>query len=502
MFELVSMINTFLEESNISVSSNDSSLSFGVTYFCDTRGNCCEKSIQTKRGNCGNRVAIIFSKIKVINRFLSIKLKGLIRAKALNQIKYIRLLASEFKSIEVNLDIIILCSVLHQTLIGEELFSEIIFSIKRISKLIQANSKVMRLSIYEIINGRFIHLSFFGFSKKFINYFNNISEFYLEHRSFINMVHDYLELRSLMAPHNNSIRGLFKHLGFTNQRSKGLEHFLSHNSICHQTILYWAKFYVDRYLVIESLPCTFRKPFIDDNNVFYIKTNYLINKKSAIFVSAEFVKNMQYSNIHNLQKYVFQNNSSFYSTNFWFHGTDVISALNIARNGVILSKAKYYNDFSSSEGFYVTDNIRYAFLWSTSFKNCSINSAIIVFRVKNKSIFSNCRSLQFRNNNFFHKQVVSFFRNKECHNRANIPKSKGRFFKRLDFIYGPLSFDNNAIQQDCPALLDDECFQDPYQTTNRKQTFQLCLKNYSIADKFYNRGLNIYKIIFFTQQVK
>ena len=156
MFELSSIINTFLEEANISVLSNDSSLSFGVTYFCDTRGNCCEKSIQTKRGNCGNRVAIIFSKIKVINRFLSIKLKGLIRAKALNQIKYIRLLASEFKSIEVNLDIIILCSVLHQTLIGEELISEIIFSVKRISKLIQASSKVMQLSIYEIINGRFV----------------------------------------------------------------------------------------------------------------------------------------------------------------------------------------------------------------------------------------------------------------------------------------------------------------------------------------------------------
>ena len=339
-----------------------------------------------------------------------------------------------------------------------------------------------------------------------------------EHQSTENWIYSYLEKQYETLPAELSLKDGLKHLGFTDCRATFLAGCLSQSSVSdHQAILHWASSYIQQYfdhhILFSGRPYIPRRE--EQDEPFLIKT--IPNPETAdddedpIYVERIQIK-LDTDDIRKFKgnqwitNYLAQDCTSMEDTEYWFHGTRDVDAKNIIENGIMLSKGKPFgHDFSRGDGFYVTNDFHFAFEWARGFRKNWPNSAIVVFKIKDKTIFTNndrkCK--RFDDDSKEWKEVVSYFRNNENHLEARISKSKGTNLKKFESLYGPCSMDGDKVKNgDFWTPTARQKKYDPLRARDGKGpahnfTYQLCLKDDLLADDFYNKGLNIHKVLFF-----
>ena len=275
---------------------------------------------------------------------------------------------------------------------------------------------------------------------------------------------------------------LLQQLGFTKFRARYLADLLDRNSTSdHQTILYLSQSYI-RNIFENSILFTknSRNEENIDPNTNHITTEPANSGDEGVSIGAVTIDPEEVYNENNelLSVYKAQKSDSVDGTTFWFHGTDHQSAKSIAKKGIILSKGKAGGDFSSTNGFYVTPNFSFAHSWSDNMARES--SAIVVFKLENEFDKSDGYEMT-REDKTKWEKCVTYFRN-QCEDTSM------EWLDEKKYIFGPISKDGNRIDKgEVPRFRSDET----------GPLHQLCLKNKKLAKEFYNKGLNIHKVIFF-----
>ena len=335
-----------------------------------------------------------------------------------------------------------------------------------------------------------------------------LDKLHRQHQTNENWILNYFNERFETLPEGLNHEDGFKYLGFTDCRASFLADCLSQSSLSdHQTILYWASSYIQQYfdhhILFSGRPYIPRRE--EQDEPFLMKTVPSLDTadEDPVYVGGKNIR-LDTDDIRKFKgnqwitDYLAQDCSSMEDTEYWFHGTRDVDAKNIIENGIMLSKGKPFgHDFSRGDGFYVTNDFHFAFEWARGFRKNWPNSAIVVFKIKDKTIFSNKKCKKFEDDSKEWKEVVSFFRNNENHLDAKISKSKGYALKKFEYLYGPCSMDGDKVKNGdfwTPTArqknYDSKC-------PAHNFTYQLCLKDDSLADDFYNKGLNIHKVLFF-----
>ena len=111
------------------------------------------------------------------------------------------------------------------------------------------------------------------------------------------------------------------------------------------------------------------------------------------------------------------------------------------------------------------------------------NTAVIIFK-KQANLLSKYKGEEFHSADKNWESAVRYFRNGK--DASECGKKEGNKFKRLDYVFGPISKDgSNAKQSNWTP------------TPRDPLKFELCLRNSSLADEFHNQGENIERVIFF-----
>ena len=121
--------------------------------------------------------------------------------------------------------------------------------------------------------------------------------------------------------------------------------------------------------------------------------------------------------------------------------------------------------------------------WSKRSKK--YETAIIVFKLKDDSVkwFSSSRGKSFFDTSGDSDwwKAVRYFRNGKNRKMAGINKPRADELSRFDYLFGPIA--------------DGRLRSNP--TPGDTVEYQFCIKTQDSADKFYNAGVNIEKVIFF-----
>ena len=121
--------------------------------------------------------------------------------------------------------------------------------------------------------------------------------------------------------------------------------------------------------------------------------------------------------------------------------------------------------------------------WSKRSKK--YNTAIIIFKLKEDSVwFSSSRGESFfdASEGSDWKKAVRYFRNGKNKQMAGINKSRADKLSRYDYLFGPIALDGRLRGNPTPGDTVE---------------YQLCIKTQDSAERFYNEGVNIEKVIFF-----
>ena len=120
------------------------------------------------------------------------------------------------------------------------------------------------------------------------------------------------------------------------------------------------------------------------------------------------------------------------------------------------------------------------------------NSALVVFKL-NDSVewFSSSKGETFNEDSEEWKSAVRYFRNGKKRGDSNgdrfIRKPRADQLSRYDFLFGPVAMDG-WLPNRRPLRAND---------SGEDVIFQLCIKAQDAADRFYNDGRNIEKVVFF-----
>uniref|UniRef100_A0A2C9LX44 PARP catalytic domain-containing protein n=1 Tax=Biomphalaria glabrata TaxID=6526 RepID=A0A2C9LX44_BIOGL len=113
-----------------------------------------------------------------------------------------------------------------------------------------------------------------------------------------------------------------------------------------------------------------------------------------------------------------------------FHGTTHADAQSILTSGIILSAGKKGQDFSSGDGFYLTEKLQDADKWSEAARG--EHKAVLVFKVPKELLDpSKEHGLDLTGDQEMWQSVV-----KLCRNHYNDKKAKARLLKDVSFIRG------------------------------------------------------------------
>ena len=167
---------------------------------------------------------------------------------------------------------------------------------------------------------------------------------------------------------------------------------------------------------------------------------------------------------------------------YWFHGTDHNSALNIIREGIDLGKGKAAGDFSDGDGFYLTSNFQFAKEWPVKMMR-KPTTAVIIFKV-DPNLFSNYQGATCQDADEEWESMVRYFRNGKDSSACR--KKKSSKFKRLQYVFGPISRDGSNAKSACRKPKP----RDPLM-------FELCLRDNFLVEDFHDEGRNIERVIFF-----
>ena len=123
--------------------------------------------------------------------------------------------------------------------------------------------------------------------------------------------------------------------------------------------------------------------------------------------------------------------------------------------------------------------------WSQRSKK--FDTAIIVFKLKDDGVkwFSKWKGESFcdTSEGSDWRKAVRFFRNGKSRKMAGINKPRADKLSRYDYLFGPIAFDGGLRENPSPG--------------GDTAEYQLCIKTQDSADRFYNDGVNIEKVVFF-----
>ena len=356
----------------------------------------------------------------------------------------------------------------------------------------------------------FVSCSFLGLTDEVADYLTGLDKLHRQHRTNKDWILNYFHERFQTLPEQFSLGDGFKHLGFTDSRASFLADCLTQSTLSdHQTILYWASIYIQQYfdhhILFSGRPYLPRK---EQDEAFLIRTipDPEAKDEAPIDIKCLQIK-LDVDDIRKFQgnkwitTYLAQDCSSMDESEFWYHGTKDVDATNIAENGIMLSKGKPFGqDFFCGNSFYVTNDFHFAYEWGKGFRRNWSNPAIVVFKIKDKTILSERSCRTFDRDSKVWKESISYFRNNQNHLDAKISRSQGRHLKTFEYFFGPCSMDGSKVDRadwkPTARMKNYEAWRDGRDPAP-KYVYQLCLKEDMLADDFYNKGLNIHQILFF-----
>ncbi|BFY99821.1 hypothetical protein BsWGS_02861 [Bradybaena similaris] len=163
-----------------------------------------------------------------------------------------------------------------------------------------------------------------------------------------------------------------------------------------------------------------------------------------------------------------------------YHSTDHISAMSIVKEGIILTKGKKEQDFSSGDGFYLSEKFENAKLWT---KACKGKQAIIVYKIENNLLDAGQQAgWDFTERDRAEwERVIKYCRSGYSINDKNLKKE----LKNIAFIRGPMCTNPQQFVKGGYS-----------QGFNNRDAMQVCIRGDDYAENF-GRLENIYCVIFY-----
>jgi len=452
-------------------------------------------------------------KFRIIEKLAKMKLRSLLETENVSSkqnIAELQLLCEYYENVVCKFDLFVAKYSLHLYPEEEDDFQDIVTCVNEIIRMYDSVPSLVTFLKTKVHQKKEnVWCSFLGLSDEVADYLLGLGEIQREHQSTENWIYSYLEKQYETLPAELSLKDGLKHLGFTDCRATFLAGCLTQSSVSdHQAILHWASSYIQQYfdhhILFSGRPYLPRR---EEDQPFKIQTvpcpEEEDTEQEPVNVQVLPIKldgeRLPEGNKW-ISEYLSQDTASMEETEYWFHGTNQEAARNIVEHGIMLGKAKAFMgaDFSYGNSFYITNNFDFAFDWSKHFNRCRPDAAVVVFKLKDKTIFSERKGKTFAGYGKEWTETVSYFRNKANHIDAKISRSKGIKLKEFKYFYGPCSNDGDKVKF--------ENFKPGARMTKEhragresvsKYVYQLCLKDDCLAEDFYNRGLNIHQILFF-----
>ncbi|KAH9488063.1 hypothetical protein Btru_065439 [Bulinus truncatus] len=250
---------------------------------------------------------------------------------------------------------------------------------------------------------------------------------------------------------NKDFSGLCKSLislGFTKERAAVIANNIPNHMIDLQFPSYWAERYLEHAFLYHPLlqdapryPCSLNvtnawfqesiptdereEPDGDDSASFKIN---MINIEKMDKASSSLVDN-----------FLKETSEKDNDTMLFYHGTTHASAISILTSGIILQKGKPGQDFSSGDGFYLSEKFENAQNWSRTARG--EHHAVVVFKVTKDLLDAHKHNgLDVCADKDQWEEIVRL-----CRKQYSDTKAKRRLLKDLSFIRGPICLNPKEV---------------------------------------------------------
>ncbi|CAL1546352.1 unnamed protein product [Lymnaea stagnalis] len=274
-----------------------------------------------------------------------------------------------------------------------------------------------------------------------------------------------------------------QHLGLTKETAEQLFSTIPIEYIDLQTPSYWIMRYitniiechpvftnVNRYIYSEDTTGEWFKEIIEltdtnemrDTSTFKIKMiNHDASEKSKTAVKS-FLEEIQTEE----------------HCEVLFHGTDHTSAKSIIEEGILISKGKPCQDFSSNDGFYLSDSYEKAREWSSIGRKH--HHAVLVLKVETSLLEADgVKRLDLSGDKKQWEELVTF-----CRKGCIGEKTKKRLLGGVEFIKGPMCLNGRGVAKGKHAI-----------GFGRNDNLQMCVRDDDYA-KWFGLIDNITGVIF------
>ncbi|CAL1546354.1 unnamed protein product [Lymnaea stagnalis] len=161
-----------------------------------------------------------------------------------------------------------------------------------------------------------------------------------------------------------------------------------------------------------------------------------------------------------------------------FHGTDHTSAKSIIEEGILISKGKKYQDFSSYDGFYLSDSYEKALQWSSIGRKH--HHAVLVFKIQKSLLEADgVKRLDLSGDKKGWEEIVQF-----CRKGCSYQKTKRRLLGGVEFIKGPMCLNGRDVAKGKKAP-----------GVGGTENYQICVRDEDYA-KMFGMVENIAGIVF------
>ncbi|KAK0065088.1 hypothetical protein Bpfe_005646 [Biomphalaria pfeifferi] len=239
-------------------------------------------------------------------------------------------------------------------------------------------------------------------------------------------------------PSDIGLAGLSKKLmllGFTKNRSEVIAKNISEDFIDLQTPLYWAK----RYLVNEFI---FHSILFELSNFPYSKENIdqwfkqeILRKNGADSISLNInmfnCTNKNQENTRLILEFLSKMKDEDKDSRLYFHGTTYDAVKSILTTGIKLGEGKKKKDFSSGDGFYLSEKFDYAKDWASNGRGF----AVIVYKVHKDLVDAELQNgLDVTNDEQIWTSIILL-----CTSHYKDKKLKRKLLEGKTFVRGPIS---------------------------------------------------------------
>ncbi len=293
-----------------------------------------------------------------------------------------------------------------------------------------------------------------GVNREIENWLYTLEPEKLQHHNLLYYLIKTITAKAQISEDNGSLCESLMNLGFTTERAEAIANTIPVDLINMQKPLYWAERYLEN---------AFSYHLLLSEATRYIYQESKINEWFQVAISTE-ERDEPYDDIPTYSIDMINVDKKSPDTELLedrlrseednesvllYHSTTHEGAKSILEYGIILSKGKDGQDFSSGDGFYLFENFENSKRWCRV--GCGDHQAVVVFKVE-PAIFKNdingldlteeriqweqiiqfCRS-EYSGNNKIRKQVdgASFIRGNMC---ANLHDLKSGSFGREDNI--------------------------------------------------------------------